>query len=288
MNDKTMAGKTVLITGANSGIGLATAEGLAALGARVLMVARSQEKGEAAKNQVIRSTNNPDVHLLLADLSLQADIRRLANEVLGRFDRLDVLINNAAIVPDKRLITPDGIEWQFAVNHLSYFLLTHLLLDRLIASAPARIVNLTSNLHARGKINFDDLQASQGYGRLGFGQYSNTKLMNMMFTYELARRLESTQVTANCVHPGVIGTNLSRTMPRLMHRVYLAILPKPEQGARTSIYAAAAPELANVTGRYLVNCQVTPSSPASHDIEAQRRLWDISAEMTGIREPALA
>lgn len=288
MQNKTMTGKTVLITGANSGIGLATAEGLASAGARVIMVARSQEKGEAARRQVVQTSGNRDVHLLLADLSSQADIHRLAEDVLEGFDRLDVLINNAAIVPDKRMVTVDGFEWQFAVNHLSYFLLTHLLLDRIIASQPSRIINLTSNLHARGHVDFDDLQASRSYGQMGFGQYANTKLMNMLFTYELARRLSGTQVTVNCVHPGMIGTNLSRTMPKLMHRIYLAMLPKPADGAKTSIYAATAPELANVTGKYLVDSRVTESSPASHDVDVQKRLWDVSKQMTGIKAMAFA
>ncbi len=271
-----MTGKVVIITGANSGIGLATAHGLAKQGATVVMICRNKDKGQAAQHEVQQTSGNPNVHLLMADLSLQAQVRRVADEFKARFNRLDVLINNAAIIPQKREITPDGIETQFAVNHLSYFLLTHLLLDVLKASAPARIINVASNLHATGKLDFDDLQSVKSYSMMGWAHYSSTKLYNMLFTFELARRLHGTQVTVNCLHPGVIGTNLSRTMPKFMHRVYLAVMPKPDDGAKTSVYLATAPEVASVTGKYFVDCKVKDSSPASQDTAAAKRLWDIS------------
>ncbi len=284
MNTPNLTGKTILVTGANSGIGLATAKSLAKMGAQVVMLCRSREKGEAARAEVIEATENKSVHLILADLSIQAEVRRAADEFKAKFNRLDVLINNAAIIPAKREVTADGIETQFAVNHLSYFLLTNLLLDVLKASAPSRVVNLSSNLHASGKVNFDDLQSTGNYSRMGWGQYSNTKLMNQHFTFELARRLEGTGVTVNSVHPGVIGTNLSRTMPKWMHSVYKAVMPKPEDGAKTSIYVATAPELVNVTGQYFTNSKLAKAADIARDPDTARRLWDISAQMVNLGE----
>jgi NAD(P)-dependent dehydrogenase (short-subunit alcohol dehydrogenase family) len=277
-------GKVFLVTGANSGIGFATAKGLAQHRATVVMLCRSKQKGQEAQKAIIEATGSTDVHLILADLGVQSEVRRAADEFKARFSRLDVLINNAAIIPTTREITADGIETQLAVNHLSYFLLTHLLLDLLKASAPARIVNVSSTLHARGKINFDDLQAERSYTGLGWGQYSNTKLMNHLFTFELARRLVGTGVTANCVHPGVIGTNLSRGLPKFMHRIYLAIMPKPEDGAKTSLYAATAPELANVTGQYFANSKPAKPAPASQDVAVAQQLWQVSAHLTNLAE----
>jgi len=279
-----MTGKTVFVTGANSGIGLATAKGLAQLGAQVVMLARNREKGEAARAEVIQTSGNNDVHLILADLGVQAEVRRAAEAFKAKFNRLDVLINNAAIIPAKRELTVDGIETQFAVNHLSYFLLTHLLLDMLKASAPSRVVNLSSNLHARGKIDFNDLQTQQSYNGLGWGQYNNTKLMNQHFTFELARRLAGTGVTVNSVHPGVIGTNLVRTLPKFAHSLYKRIMPKPEDGAKTSIYAATAPELATVTGQYLADSKIAKAADIARDQDTARRLWDISAQMVNLGE----
>lgn len=277
-------GKVILITGANSGIGFATAKSLAQHRATVVMLCRSKHKGQAAQKAIIDATNNTNVHLILADLSVQSEVRRAADEFKARFSRLDVLINNAAIIPTRRETTVDGIETQLAVNHLSYFLLTHLLLDMLKASAPARIINVSSNLHARGKVNFDDLQATQSYSGLGWVQYSNTKLMNHLFTFELARRLQGTGVTANCVHPGVIGTNLSRGLPKFMHRLYLAVMPKPEDGAKTSLYVATAPELANVTGQYFANSKLAKPAPASQDTAVAQQLWEVSARLTNLTE----
>lgn len=288
MSTPTMTGKTVLITGANSGIGLATAKGLAKLGARVVMLCRNREKAEAARAEVIQTSGNSDVHLILADLSVQAEIHRAADEFKSRFNRLDVLINNAALIPPKREVTKDGIEAQFAINHLSYFLLTHLLLDVLKASKPARIINLSSNLHANGKINFDDLQTEKAYPRFGLAQYPNTKLMNHLFTFELARRLEGSGITVNCVHPGVIGTNLSRGMPKLIQRVYFMFVGKPEDGAKTSIYLASSPDVAKISGEYFVDSKVAPSAPAAHDTAVARRLWDISAKMVNLEQSEVA
>lgn len=284
MTTPNLTGKVAIVTGANSGIGFATAKGLAQRGATVVMLCRSREKAEAARASIVDATGSANVHLILADLGVQAQVRRAADEFKAKFDRLDILINNAAIIPAQRELTSDGIETQFAVNHLSYFLLTHLLLDVLKASAPSRIVNLSSNLHARGKVDFNDLESAGSYAMMGWGQYSNTKLMNHLFTFELARRLEGTGVTANCVHPGVIGTNLSRTMPKWMHRVYTAVMPKPEDGAKTSLYVATAPELANVTGKYFANSKQIEPAPASLDVAAAKRLWEVSAQRVGLAE----
>jgi NAD(P)-dependent dehydrogenase (short-subunit alcohol dehydrogenase family) len=277
-----MNGKTVLVTGANSGIGLATAKGLAKAGATVVMLCRNAEKGQAALREVIDTTKNPDVHLICADLSVQADIRAAAKTFTERFDRLDVLINNAAIVPPQRQLTQDGIETQFAVNHLSYFLLTHLLLDVLKMSAPSRIVNVSSNLHSVGRFDASNLEAATGYGMAGIPQYNNTKLFNMLFTFELARRLEDTGVTVNALHPGVIGTNLTRALPRPLSALYRMVMPKPESGARTSIYLASSPDVEGITGKYWANSAISEPSPHSQRQEDARALWEISERMTGI------
>ena len=275
-----MNGKTVLVTGANSGIGLATAKGLAKMGARVVMLCRNPQKGQAAQREIIDTTSNHDVHLICADLSVQADIHAAAAEFIERFDRLDVLINNAAIIPPSRELTKDGIETQFAVNHLSYFLITHLLLDVLKASAPSRIVNVSSNLHSAGHFDASNVEAAKGYGVAGVSQYNNTKLFNMLFTFELARRLQGTDVTVNALHPGVIGTNLTRALPRPLNALYRMVMPKPESGARTSVYLASSPDVEGLSGKYWANSAV--SEPAAH---SQRRedalaLWEISERMT--------
>lgn len=288
MTTPDLTGKIALVTGANSGIGFATAQGLAQRGATVVMLCRNRDKGEAARQAIAQATGSQTVHLILADLGVQTQVRRAADEFKARFSRLDILINNAAIIPAQRELTSDGLETQFAVNHLSYVLLTHLLLDVLKASAPARIVNVSSNLHARGKIDFDDLQSAKAYPTMGWGQYSNTKLMNHLFTFELARRLHGTGVTVNCVHPGVIGTNLSRTLPKWMHRVYVAVMPKPEDGAKTSLYVATAPELANVTGKYFADRKEAQPAPAALDRATAERLYDLSLRMVNSAESQLA
>ena len=201
-----MKDKTVLITGANAGIGLATSIGLAKLGARVLMVSRDEERGRNAQEIVKEKSINDDVHLLIADLSDPVAIKKLAADVRLQFRELHVLLNNAAVIPRRREVTKDGLEVQFAVNHLAYFHLTGLLMDLLKAKAPTRVVNVSSQVHAGATIDFDDLQSERQYGRTRV--YGKTKLANVLFTYELARRLEGSGVTANCLHPGVVATNL--------------------------------------------------------------------------------
>jgi NAD(P)-dependent dehydrogenase (short-subunit alcohol dehydrogenase family) len=278
----TMNGKTVLVTGANSGIGLATAKGLAKAGARVVMVCRSKEKGQAARQEVIETSGNQDIHLIRADLSVQSEIHAAATEFTQRFNRLDVLINNAAIIPPSRELTKDGIETQFAVNHLSYFLLTHLLLNVLKASAPSRIVNVSSNLHSAGRFEANNVEAEKGYGIGGVAQYNNTKLFNMLFTFELARRLEGTGVTVNALHPGVIATNLTRALPRPLNALYRMVMPKPESGARTSIHLASSPDVEGITGKYWANSAISEPAPHSQRKEDARALWEISERMTSV------
>jgi NAD(P)-dependent dehydrogenase (short-subunit alcohol dehydrogenase family) len=274
-----MKGKICLVTGANAGIGRATALGLAQMGATVIMVCRSRERGETVQREIRAESGNSQVDLLLADLSAQADIRRLAADINANYSALHVLINNAAIIPQQRRETADHLEMQFAVNHLAYFLLTNLLLDKLKASAPARIVNVASQVHASGVIDFDDLQARRHYHASQV--YSNTKLANVLFTYELARRLQGSGVTVNCLHPGVVATNLLNDYMGVPHgRRDRGI--DTSKGAQTSLYLATSPELAVVSGRYYVNQEERRSTAVAYDETLARRLWQVSAELTGL------
>ncbi len=278
----------MLITGATSGIGRVAAESLAQQGAHVVVVGRNPAKTEAAVADIRRATGSTAVDYLLADLSVQAEVRRLADQFHSRYPRLDVLVNNAGGIFRWRQLSPDGRELTFALNHLSYFLLTHLLLDTLRASAPARIVNVASNAHriVRG-LNLDDLDSAQGYS--GLGAYASSKLANLLFTYELARRLEGAGVTANALHPGLIRTGFGAHNGRLWQLIYVfinALGRTPARGAETVIYLAASPEVDGLTGQYFHERQARRSSPASYDEAAARRLWEISAKMVGI--PVLA
>jgi NAD(P)-dependent dehydrogenase (short-subunit alcohol dehydrogenase family) len=277
-----MEGSIVLITGATSGIGKATAIGVARMGARVAIVARNEKRGRQARLDIVKRSGNADVDFLAADLSTREAIRSLAEEFRNRYQRLDVLINNAAVVTGTRRLTPDGFETQFFVNHVAYFMLTCLLIDLLRANAPSRIVNMSSTAHSSGFIDFDDLQMARRY--TGWQAYANTKLANVMFTYELARRLEGTGVTANCVHPGVIHTGLLRHYSRVLNVLFHALrafFKKPEEGALTPIYVATSPEVEGVTGKYFRRGQPMGTTEESNDPAAQRRLWEMSEEMTG-------
>ncbi|HET9476103.1 MAG TPA: SDR family oxidoreductase [Dehalococcoidia bacterium] len=282
-----MTGKTCLVTGANQGIGKETALALARLGATVVMTSRDLAKGEAALADV-RSRSGGDVELMIADFGSFASIRKLAADFKAKHPRLDVLVNNAGAILLRRSETEDGFETTFGVNHLGYFLLTNLLLDVLKASAPARIVNVSSRAHLGVKMDFDNLNSTRGrYSAMGV--YSRSKLGNVLFTYELARRLAGTGVTANCVHPGVVRSGFGKNNPglgRLVFQTFQVVarpfILSPEKGAATSIYVASCPELEGVTGKYFVDCREKPSSPASYDEEAQRRLWEISEQMCGV------
>jgi NAD(P)-dependent dehydrogenase (short-subunit alcohol dehydrogenase family) len=284
-----LQGRVCLVTGATSGIGKATAQGLAELGATVLVVGRNEAKTRAVVDQIKHVTGNPSVEGLLADLSSQQQIRTLAGTVLARAPQLHVLVNNAGAIYTKRSLSVDGIEMTFAVDHLAYFLLTALLVDRLKSSVPARIINVASDAHARARIDFDDVQGEHGYR--AFRAYGRAKLANILFTYELAHRLAGSGVTANCLHPGVIATGFGRNNGGLLSLGMGLIRPfvkKPEQGAETSIYLASSPDVAEVSGQYFVNKRASKSSPASYDVEVAHRLWSISADMTGLSGSASA
>jgi len=277
-----MAGRTVLVTGGTGGIGLATAARLAGLGARVGLVGRDGARADAAAERLRDSGGEVDV--FLADLSAQRDVRSLAERVLAAYPRLDVLVNNVGGYWATRHETADGLERTFAVNHLAPFLLTHLLLDRLRASAPARVVTVSSGAQAMGRIDIDDLQGRQGYN--GQRAYNQSKLANVMFTYELARRLEGTGVTANVLHPGVVRTAFAQEdsgrWMRLMLPVVRPFMKSPDRGADTSVLLASSPELEHVSGRYFANGRVKDSSRASHDTAMAARLWSVSAELVGL------
>ena len=277
-----MQDKTCLITGANAGIGKASAIELARRGARVVLLCRSETRGRAALAEIERRSGSASLDLLVADLASQRRIRAVAEEYLERFERLDVLVNNAAVLAwRERRLNEDGLEMTFAVNHLAPFLLTRLLLDRMKECAPSRIVTVASGAHRRTEIDFDDLQNERDYSP--FDAYSRSKLANVYFTYELARRLEGTGVTANCLHPGVVSTALFREM-RPWQRVALWLgrpfLLKPERGADTAVYLASASEVEGVTGRYFEKREQVPSSPVSYDADIARRLWDVSETLT--------
>jgi NAD(P)-dependent dehydrogenase (short-subunit alcohol dehydrogenase family) len=279
-----MAGKFVLITGGTGGIGKATAIGLAALGTRVGITGRDLKRAESAAVEIRGATGNPNVDAFAADLSSQAEVRRLAAEVLDAYPRLDVLVNNVGGSWATRHITADGLERTFAVNHLAAFLLTNLLLGRLKASAPARVVSVSSNAQSLGKIDFEDLQGERNYSEQR--AYPQSKLASVMFTYELARRLEGTGVTATVLHPGVVSTHFGSEDPSLIFKVlvpfYRPFMKTPQQGAATSIYLASSPDVEGVTGRYFANRKPQASNKASYDAAAATRLWHVSAGLVGL------
>jgi NAD(P)-dependent dehydrogenase (short-subunit alcohol dehydrogenase family) len=277
-----MVGKICMVTGANAGIGKATALDLAQMGATVVMVCRSKQRAESALSEIVRLSGNEEVAYLLADLSSQVSIHKLVMDFKSHYSNLHVLINNAGEIPRKRTVTVDGFEYQFAVSHLAYFLLTMLLLDILKASAPSRIINVASMLHQFANIDFEDLQSEQSYQSSIV--YNRTKLANLLFTYELARRLRGTQVTVNCLHPGVTRTKLLDDFsPRLLRPLVSVFSSSPEKGARTSIYLASSPEVEGVSGKYFMNKKVVQSSKTSRDESLARRLWQVSEELTELQ-----
>lgn len=272
-----MDGKVCIVTGASAGIGKATAVGLAQQGAAVIMVCRSQERGEAAQQEIIERAGSSAVHLLIADLASQAEIRQLAATILAQFSRIDVLINNAAVIPLRRSISVDGLELQLAVNHLAPFLLTNLLLERLKTSAPARVITVSSGVHRGATIHFDDLQSQRRYHHTDV--YSMTKLMNVLFTRELARRLAGSGVAAYSLHPGVPATKLSARYAgyKGKERASFADLMA---AAQTTLYLAAAPEVAGVSGDYFANSKVQESTAVANDPALAQKLWQISDQLT--------
>jgi NAD(P)-dependent dehydrogenase (short-subunit alcohol dehydrogenase family) len=281
-----MKGKTCVVTGASSGIGLETAVALARAGARVAAVCRLPEKGARAAADIRRRSGSGDVILFVADLSSQRAIRALAGQLADAFPHLHVLVNNAGLMLRERRRTEDGIETTFAVNHLAYFLLARLLEGALVAGAPSRVVNVSSRAHLSGTLRFDDLMGSQGYD--GWKAYAQSKLANVVFTYEHARRLAGTGVTANCLHPGVVGTNIGHDGPsRIRFGIKLArpFLTSPARGAATSTYLASSPDVEGVTGKYFVGRREERTSQESYDPAVAARLWRVSEEMTEGRRP---
>ena len=284
ISDKTtMKDKVVLVTGANSGIGRAASLALAKKGATLVMVARDKERGEAARSEIIRESQNGSVDLLLADLSSLESVRQLAAEFQRKYSKLHVLINNAGLFNQRRHLTMDGYEDTFATNYLAPFLLTNLQLDLLKASAPSRIINVSSVGHYSGHINFDDLNLEKEYG--GWKAYGQSKLALVFFTHELAKKLQGTSVTVNAVHPGTVATNIwSRPLGPVG---FIMALPKlfmtsPERGAETIVYLASSPDAKDLNGEYLEKLKVKKSSDESYNEETAQRLWDVSAKLTGL------
>jgi retinol dehydrogenase-14 len=284
-----MAGKVVLVTGGTSGIGKATAIGLATMGARVGITGRDAARTEQAAAEIRVASNNPAVDAFAADMSSQAEVRRLAAGVLEAYPRLDVLVNNAGGFWAHRHVTADGLERTFALNHLAPFLLTNLLLDRLKADAPSRVVTVSSGASSAGRIEFDDLQGARDYS--GQRAYNQSKLANVMFTNELARRLAGTGVTANSLHPGVVHTNFGAEDQAwwftVVSRVIYPLLKTPAQGAETPIYLASSPDVGGVTGKFFANRRPRTANPLASDTGMTARLWQVSADLVGLT-PALA
>ncbi len=274
-------GKVCMVTGASSGIGRASVMRFAQLGADVVLVCRDAQRGREVIEKVTGATGNQNLHLLIADLSYQSAVRTLAAEFSARFPHLHVLVNNAGVATRVRTLSPDRIEMTFAVNHLAYFLLTSFLLDRLKESAPSRIINVSSEAHRNARLDFEDLQMEKGFS--GFKAYCLSKLCNILFTRELAKRLEGTGVTANSMHPGYLRTGIFRETSGLLKLLVMMTAGNPAKGARAIVYLATAPELDSVTGKYFKGTLERPSSPASQDSQAAERLWQISEQMTRLQ-----
>jgi NAD(P)-dependent dehydrogenase (short-subunit alcohol dehydrogenase family) len=280
---RAVQGKTVVITGATSGIGAVAAQELARLGARIVLIARDRARGERTLKHLeeIAPGRNHLAHY--ANLSRLAEMKRVAEAIAGTEERIDVLINNAGAVFSTRQVTGDALEMTFATNHIAYFVVTHLLLERLKATPGARIICTASHAHKRARLDFDDLQSEKHFS--GFGMYERSKLMNILFTRELARRLEGTGVTANCLHPGFVATRFAEASGGLVSALIRAAKTfalTPEEGAKTMVYLATAPEVARVSGKYFHLCkEVLPSQEAQKDEDA-RRLWDVSLQLSGL------
>jgi retinol dehydrogenase 14 len=278
-----MNGKTCLVTGANSGIGFVMARELARMGATVVMVCRNQSKGEVARTEIKNSTKNESVELMISDLALLDSVRNLAKDFKQKHEKLHVLVNDAGLILGKRITTPDGLETTFQVNYLSHFLLTLLLLDCLKASAPSRIVNVSSDAHFSGHMNFDDLQEQNGYGSMK--SYCQSKLAQVLFTYELAERVKGAGVTVNCVHPGTVRTNWGDEAGALGIGIRIArpFMLSPEKGAETPLYVATSPVLEGVSGKFFSKKKDTRSSNESYDETERKKLWDVSMKLSGLQ-----
>jgi retinol dehydrogenase 12 len=279
-----MKDKVILITGATGGIGQVAAAHLAEAGAMLVITGRNAEKTAQVAEEIGKKAVTR-VEYLVGDLSVQADVRRLAQEFRQLHNRLDVLINNAGAFFFNRKTSQDGIEMTFALNHLGYFLLTNLLLDLLVASAPARVVNVSSAAHMGGRIDLDQVKDPAHYS--GWSAYSQSKLANVYFTYELARRMEGKGVTANALHPGFVATNFGRSNGGVLNplfRLFQIGAISPEDGAKTTLYLATSPEVEGISGKYFDRCKAVSSSPVSYDVQMARKLWELSVTLTGFEE----
>src|SRR5258706_4759146 len=285
----TMQGKICLITGGTNGIGKSTAQALAKMGATVVIVGRNATKTAQVVEAIRAASGNKNVDFLLADLSSQQEVRGLADEFKSTYPHLHVLLNNVGAAFLQRQLNVDGIEMTFALNHLASFLLTNVLLDTLKASAPARIINVSSGAHTSGKIEFDNLQGERAYG---FGAYGNSKLANILFTVELARRLAGTGVTVNALHPGFVATGFAKNNGKVIGALVGLFAPlvarSPEKGAETSIFLASSPEAEGVTGKYFYDSKVTSTARRATDMTVARKLWDVSADMVHLADFAPA
>ncbi|MBC8042925.1 MAG: SDR family oxidoreductase [Rhizobacter sp.] len=280
-----MTGRVCLITGANSGIGKETALALAKMDATLILVCRDAVKGKAVIQEIEATSGNKKLNLMLADMSSVQSIRALAKQILEKYPKVHVLVNNAGSVFSERLTSKDGFEMTFALNHLGYFLLTQLLLDRIKESAPSRIVSVASEAQQAGRINFEDLQSEKSFS--GFTAYGTSKLMNVLFTYELDRRLNrsgSSGVTANAMHPGGVATNFAANTSGLFTFFWKLITPfllTPAQGAETVIYLASSPEVEGISGKYFIKKKPARSVAVSYDEAVAKRLWEVSEKLTG-------
>lgn len=282
--DKMDKNSVVVITGANSGMGKATSVELAKTGAIVVMACRNKSKGEEAVREVIELTGNSSVKLMICDLGSLKSIENFCTEFKKRFQRLDVLVNNAGVVLPGRHQTFDGYELQFGVNHLGHFLLTNMLLDLIIKSAPARIINVSSGAHKIGKIHFEDINLNKKY--TVWRAYAQSKLANILFTYELADRLKDKGVTVNCLHPGAVATAMGidrdTGFGTFITRMLKPFFQTPERGAQTAVYLATSHDMDGLTGKYFYQRKALPSSKRSYDKELAKRLWELSEKLTGI------
>ncbi len=283
-----MKDKVCLITGATSGIGKATALALASTGATIVIVGRNEEKLKTVKKELQQKTGNQQIDFIISDLSSQKDVRNLVQTFKTRYQKLHVLINNAGLALTKRQVTVDGLEMTLAVNYLSRFLLTNLLIDVLKRSSPARIINVAGAYHAKGEIHFEDINLEHGY--TSSRANSQTKLADVLFTYKLARQLEGSKVTVNCLHPGAVRTGSiykDENTPlymKFMYKLFSPFFQSPEKGAETTIFLATSPEVDGITGKYFVNKKIKKSAEKTYDTDLQNRLWKISSQLTNLAE----
>ncbi len=272
--------KICLITGATSGIGKETALALAKEGATIVFTARNSTKGEKVKHEIIDSSGNENIEAMYCDLAAMESIRDFADSFKNRYNELHVLINNAGIWETKRKESADGIELNFAVNHLAQFLITNLLLDLIKSSAPARIINLSSDAHKPAKLNFKDIEGKNSWS--SFGSYAQSKLFNILFTKKLSRILEGSKVTVNCVHPGLVNTTLFNKMNKFIRYIFNPFMISSKKGAQTTIFLATSDEVKNISGEYFKKKKIVSPSKAAKNIENAEWLWEISKRYTGL------